>query len=305
MIMKKNLEVIINIGVPASGKSTFTKNYLVKHPDYVKISRDDFRYMLQNKGWCEPKVENMITSMHNDAILTALSNGLNVIVDNTNLKISTINEIINLVHEYADVNYRVFDVPYETLLERDAARERSVGKDVIDKMWKQWLILKDSFDFQPVKKAKYMKTITPNFNSELPDCVIFDIDGTISHTNGKRGFFDLEKVDIDDLNLIVSEQIEFHKNKGRRIIILSGRDEICRDLTEQWLDFYNIKFDDLFMRPKDDMSKDRYVKKKIYENEIQNKYNVLAIYEDRLSVLSLWYKLGLFTYNVNQGLKKY
>ncbi len=150
-----------------------------------------------------------------------------------------------------------------------------------------------------------MKTITPNFNSELPDCVIFDIDGTISHTNGKRGFFDLEKVDVDDLNLIVSEQIEFHKNKGRRIIILSGRDEICRDLTEQWLDFYNIKFDDLFMRPKDDVSKDRYVKKKIYEDEIQNKYNVLTIYEDRLSVLSLWYELGLFTYNVNQGLKKY
>ena len=104
---------------------------------------------------------------------------------------------------------------------------------------------------------------------------------------------------------LTPEQIEFHKNKGRRIIILSGRDEICRDLTEQWLDFYNIKFDDLFMRPKDDMSKDRYIKKKIYEDEIQNKYNVLAIYEDRLSVLSLWYELGLFTYNVNQGLKKY
>ena len=165
MRLEKNLEVIINIGVPASGKSTFTKNYLAKHPDYVKVSRDDFRYMLQNKGWCEPKVENMITSMHNDTILTALSSGLNVIVDNTNLKISTINEIINLVHEYADVNYRVFDVPYETLLERDAARERSVGKDVIDKMWKQWLILKDSFDFQPVKKAKYMKN-NNNYNTD-------------------------------------------------------------------------------------------------------------------------------------------
>lgn len=303
--MKKDLEVIINVGPPASGKSTQTKEFLDKNPNYVKVSRDDFRYMLQNKGFCEPKIEKMITDMHNQTILTALGNKCNVIVDNTNLKVSTINEIVNLVHEYADVNFRVFDVPYKTLLERDAARERSVGKDVIDRMWKQWEILKDSFDFQPVKKARFMKPIVPNFNSDLQDCIIMDIDGTLAHSNGKRGFFDLDKVDVDDLNLIVAEQVEFHRNKGRKIIILSGRDETCRDMTKEWLDFYDIKYDDLFMRPKDDISKDKHVKKKIYESEIKDKYNVLAIYEDRLSVLSLWYELGLFAFNVNNGLKIY
>lgn len=301
--MKKNLEVIINIGPPASGKTFFTKQFLANHPDYVKVSRDDFRYMLQNKGWCEPKIEKMITDMHNQAILTALANKCNVIVDNTNLRVKTIKDIIDLVHEYADVNYRVFDVPYKTLLERDSARERSVGKDVIDKMWKSWEILKDSFDFQPVKKAKFVKSITPKFNTELPDCVIFDIDGTLALTNGKRNQYDLNKVDVDDLNLIVAEQVEFHRNKGRKIIILSGREDYCRSLTEEWLEFYGVKYDHLFMRSEGDFVKDRVVKLEIYEKEIKGKYNVLAVYEDRLQVLKLWEELGLFTFNVNQGNK--
>lgn len=146
----KNLEVIINVGVPASGKSTWTKEFIKKNPDYVRVSRDSFRYMLKDSGWCEPKIEKMITNLVNNAILTALSNKLNVIVDNTNLRAKSINQIIDLVHEYADVTYRIFEEAKNTLYERDAAREHSVGRDVIDKMYNNWLNLKATFDFNPV-----------------------------------------------------------------------------------------------------------------------------------------------------------
>lgn len=303
--MDKNLEVIITIGPPASGKSTWRVDFLSKNPKWVAVSRDDFRYMLRNQGWCEPKIEHLITKLVNDSILNALANNLNVIIDATNLRVSVINDLIKLVHEYADVSYRVFDVPYDTLIERDSKRERSVGVDVIDKMWKNWLILKDSFDFQPVKKARNRTTIIPKFKSNgLPDAIIFDIDGTLA-INICRDFYNWGEVDKDIVNRIVAEHIGFHRNAGRKIIIVSGRDESCRKLTEEWLEFYGIKYDMLLMRPKNSFEKDTVIKKRIYESEIKDKYNVLAVYDDRLSVCEMWNELGLFVFNVNQGLKPF
>lgn len=302
--MEKELEVIINIGVPASGKSTFTDNYIKKNPGWVKVSRDDFRYMLKGVGFCEPKIEKMITELQNKTIVTALANKLNVIIDNTHLKVSYINEMKNLVKEYASVKYMVFDVPLKTLLERDSAREKSVGPDVVRKMYKQWEILKDSFDFQPAPKDRVRKYITPNFKSELPDCVVFDIDGTLANMKN-RGPFDWDKVDRDDYNQIVGEQTKFHKSMGRKIFIVSGRDGSCKEMTENWLKFYGVEYDDIFMRPENNYEKDTIIKKRIYENEFKDKYNILAIYDDRLSVCNMWFEQGLFVYNCNQGNKAF
>jgi hypothetical protein len=53
------------------------------------------------------------------------------------------------------------------------------------------------------------------------------------------------KVYKDDINLIVSEQVEFHKSKGREIFVVTGRDEVCRKITEDWLELYGIEYDRL------------------------------------------------------------
>ena len=127
-----------------------------------------------------------------------------------------------------------------------------------------------------------------------------DIDGTIAHM-GNRGPFDWGKVFGDDLNRIVSEHITFHVKEGRKIIMLSGRDSSCRKETQDWLEFYGLPYDELHMRPAGDFRKDTIIKREIYNNEIKNNYNVLCVYDDRLSVLDMWNKEGLFTFNVNQG----
>jgi hypothetical protein len=83
--------------------------------------------------------------------------------------------------------------------------------------------------------------------------------------------------------------------------LVSGRDAICREETIEWMNFYEIEFDMLFMRPENDYRKDTVIKREIYQNEIEGKYNVLAVYDDRLQVLDMWYEQGIFTFNVNQG----
>jgi predicted kinase len=295
--------VIATIGLPGSGKSTWATDHVRKNDNFVRVNRDDFRFMLKNMPTCEPKVEDMITQMSNSAILTALKYKRNVIVDNTNLKKRYLEDLVHLVRFHADVNFMLFDVPAKKCIERDALRERKVGEGVILKMDKDLKVLKDTFDFSLRKKLRPqdMHHIRPLLFSEtLPTAVIFDIDGTLA-LMGNRGPFDWFLVDRDDPNDVVMEHTRFHKAAGRTVILVSGRDEVCRSQTEFWLHFHSVKFDMLLMRKANDFRKDTLVKKEIYENHIAGKYNLLCVYDDRLQVLDTWYKLGVFTFNVNQG----
>lgn len=296
---KENLKILILVGIPASGKSTWSADYVRRNSDWVRVNRDDFRKMLKNAQMCEPKVEDMITDLMKVAITKCLMRKLNVIVDNTNLKQRYIKDFIDTFKYYADIDYRVFDISVDKAIERDNNREAKVGEGVIKKMHDDYKVLIDSFNFQPVKKVE-RDHLVPDFSSELPQAVIFDIDGTLA-LMGDRSPFDWMKVYKDDVNDIVVEQIEFHRSKGRKILIVSGRDGVCRGVTEEWMEMYGIKYDAFYMRPENDYRKDTQIKKEIYQNEIEGKYNVVAVYDDRLQVLDMWYKEGIFTFNVNQG----
>ena len=42
--MKKN-KIIFCVGVPASGKSTWSKDFVRNNENYARLCRDDYRYM--------------------------------------------------------------------------------------------------------------------------------------------------------------------------------------------------------------------------------------------------------------------
>lgn len=296
---RDNLKILILIGIPASGKSTWAKDYVRRNPDWIRVNRDDFRLMLKDEQLCENKIEDMITGLVKHTIEKSLSKRLNVLVDNTNLKQRYIGEIVDAFKYQADIDYRVFDISLDEAIERDNARSTKVGEVVIKRMHQSYKSLLDTFDFQPVKK---IARSIPSYSSDpnLPNAAIFDIDGTLAHMQN-RGPFDWDKVDRDAINKIVAEQVDFHRSLGRKILVVSGRDSSCKDLTKEWLDFYGIKFDEIFMRPENDYRKDTIVKREIYKNDIEGKYNVFCVYDDRLQVLDMWYSEGVFTFNVNQG----
>jgi predicted kinase len=297
---KENLKLLILIGIPGSGKSTWSKDYVKYNDNWVRVNRDDFRDMLKTSQVCENKIEDMITKLVNETISSALMRKLNVIVDNTHVKVKYINSIVEEFKYSCDIDYRVFDVSIDKAIERDSNREKKVGSDVIKRMYGDYKILMDSFSFQPVTKIKHRPVVSPNFSSNLQDAVIFDIDGTLANM-GNRGPFDWDKVYKDDVNHIVAEQINFHKSKGREILIVTGRDAVCKEQTVDWLELYGIEFDEIFTRPENDFRKDTVIKKEIYENQIKGNYNILCVYDDRLQVLDMWYDQKVFTFNVNQG----
>ncbi len=300
--MAKDLKVIVFVGPPASGKTTTALEMLKRNPDYVRVNRDDYRVMLRDERMCDFRVENLITLLCNDAIAEALANKFNVIVDNTNLKEKYLQALIDFVQPLANIEFRVFDVSLDKALERDAAREKSVGEEVLKKMYKDFKNIYDNpIVMTNLKKSARIYT-PPVFDSRLPFTYIFDIDGTLAHMNGKRGPFDWRKVDVDDVDEVVVDILKMHKQLGHHVTIMSGRDSEAREKTEFWLDFHGVKYDQLFMRAKGDFRKDNIIKRELYDNNIRGNFNVKVVYDDRDQVVTMWRdELGLKVFQVNPG----
>jgi hypothetical protein len=55
------------------------------------------------------------------------------------------------------------------------------------------------------------------------------------------------------------------------------------------------------MRAEGDTRKDSIIKEEIYRAEIENKYNVLFVLDDRNQVVELWRRLGLTCLQVAEG----
>lgn len=300
----KNKKILLLVGIPASGKTTWKEKFLFQNDNYVSVTRDDFRYMLRNSGWLEPKGEKLVTELVEQAIIRAINSKYNVIVDQTNVNIKTLVPFVEFCEKLADVEFQIFDIPYDVAVERDLKRKNSVGEIVIEKMYQNYLNLFESnFDFSTRKKKPLIiENIEWDINNPLPKAVIYDVDGTLAHNNGKRGYFNWNKVYVDVVDEKVRETLNVFKNSGYKIIIVTGRDGSCEELTKNWLKTNNIHFDQFFMRQEDDFRKDTVIKKEIYNNHIKDNFNILGVFDDREKVVSMWRELGLKCYQVIDGL---
>lgn len=80
---------------------------------------------------------------------------------------------------------------------------------------------------------------------------------------------------------------------GYEIIIMSGREDICKELTIEWLDTHGIPFDHFHMRKAKDNRPDFDVKNEIFQEHINGKFNVKVWFDDRPAVVRLGHILGV------------
>lgn len=280
-------KVILTKGLPASGKSTWAKELLAEHPNqYKRVNKDDLRATLDNGFFDGKKTENFILKVRDQIILAALAEGKHVIVDDTNLDPKHETHVRELVKDKALVEIKDFtSVPLEECIARDQKRQNYVGEKVIRGMHKKYLAKEE-----PVSLVKY--------DPDLPDCYVFDVDGTLAKRKN-RGPFEWEKVGQDEINEPVAALLR--KFRTSVLIIVSGRDEVCRLETEKWLGYHDLSFDYLYMRPQGDMRKDSIIKEEIYHRHIEGKYNVLAVFDDRNQTVQKWRDLGLMCFQVADG----
>ena len=281
-------EIVLTRGIPASGKTTFARKWVAEDPDWrVRNNRDDIRKMIADKFWgLSRHQEETVTLLQLAMARAAIAAKLSVIVDDTNLRASTVRTWMELADELG-VQFVVedIDVDVEEAVARDKARDRQVGEDVIRDFHRRF-IQKGRFPALPARQEKSMKGKAYVPNPDLPKAVWTDIDGTIADMKAcGRGPFDWHRVGEDDPIQHVVDVVHALRDAGYKIVIMSGRDEVSKEETILWLKKHDIPFDDIFMRPAGDQRKDNIIKNELFWEYVAPKYDIRFALDDRNQVV--------------------
>ena len=299
-------KLLILVGAPGSGKSTFARYFLRTEDNWIRVNRDDFRLMQFGDSLMIPFYEERISKMVEASVLTLLKSDTNVIIDATNTSLRTIEDMIHTYTEYADISFKVFDLPVDELVKRCDKRYEETGKfiskSVVERNVANLKHTLEKFDFAPIpRKVQVSTTSYATQDKNLPKAVICDLDGTLSLLNG-RDPYNAATCDNDLLNEPVAAALKMAKQQGYQVILLSGREDKFREPTMRFLDKHQIGYDLLLMRTSNDFRKDNIIKRELFEGEIQGKYFVEFLLDDRNQVVDMWRKdLHLPCFQVNYG----
>ena len=271
--------VILTVGIPASGKTTWAKQRAMADPNVVVISRDDIR---EAHGWRSGHDENRVTKIQRSQIEAALKDGHTVIVADTNITKKLRENLIKFCHEHgADVDLVMFHTGPGVAIERDKRRDRSVGADVINRMWDKFKVQDWSELHFPVQKFEEYEN-----SGEKPEVIVVDIDGTLAKNVTGRSPYDEKRVGEDEyVRHVAMATIGLSRHWDIPIILVSGRSENCRAETIAWLARHGYPYTDLLMRKAGDHRPDWINKNEIYDEEIFPNFDVLMAFDDRDQVV--------------------
>lgn len=318
-------QLIITRGLPGSGKSTYATDLIVKDPTFRRVNKDLLRLMFNN-GLFSSTYEGFIHQASQKLISMALSEGLNVIVDNTHLDASSVKQIHKLAEIAGDVEVKEiwFKIPIEECHRRNNLRTgiAKVPASVIDRMANASGIFKAGYGNCIDKTTVYPAKIGAEplvQNETLPEAIIVDLDGTLALI-GDRSPYDASRCDVVDRpNKAVVSCVLAMAWKGYHIIFMSGReakDELpTRRFIEQhcqeeksWSCHVSVEDGklapvdyDLFMRATGDTRKDNIVKRELFDAHVRDKWNVVFTLDDRDQVVKLWRDMGLTCMQVAYG----
>lgn len=294
---KETRQLIICRGVPASGKSTWSKAWVHAGDKRVRVNRDDIR--LHMFGKLIGVNEFFVTKVEDAMIDTALKSGYSVVVDSTNIKHEYVKRIAALGQARgAEVSIKQFDIELDEALRRNRLRHEKGGnfvpEDVIRRM------------HESLQASGTPEIATPPVGDTYRakagtlKAIMVDIDGTIAEM-GDRSPYDWKSVGKDEPKKNVLKVVQWAAEAGHQIILLSGRDSVCRPETIKWLDCHGIWWDKLIMRPEGDMRKDSIVKRELFDEHVREQYDVLFVLDDRNQVVEMWRSLGLTCLQVAPG----
>lgn len=140
--------------------------------------------------------------------------------------------------------------------------------------------------------------------------VIIDIDNTLclsdkrfalaKKENGKIDWdiaHNPKLVEQDEPNFPMIDLAHRYKRDGLKVVILTGRPDSIREVTELWLMKYHIEYDTLYMRTEEEKYKKASIfKKQVYQNHINDK--VFCAYDDEEEIIQMWNSLGIPAFKV-------
>lgn len=142
--------------------------------------------------------------------------------------------------------------------------------------------------------------------------VICDLDGTLCDTSHRKHFLEGKPqgdIDWEGYSLAceydalvpgVATLLRLLDSRGIRIVLMSGRSENARELTEAWLDKHSIPRYRLYMRPRDNRVSNELMKLR-WADELHDEGNViLLVIDDWNPVAENFAEYGIFTLLVKE-----
>lgn len=297
-------KLILVQGISGSGKTYWSKQWVEEDPEHrVRFNYDDIRCML-GKYWV-PAREHLVKDIFFSGLETAMNCQYDIVIDNmSNLNPKHIKEYEDLVEAFAvmpgikyEIEFKLFDTPVEECIRRDSLREIPIGEKVIKEQWKRYRTYIISQSIKNIPKLEQ----DPN----LSHCIIVDMDATLCFNVTERPFFGEGAADMmiqDEPNIPVCNLVKQYCGcSNSAFIIITGRDESCRQATLDWLEKYHMPPTMLFMRPAGNYCSGAEMKKRIFESEIKDKYFVDFVIDDSTKVVKMWRELGLTCLQPNEG----
>ena len=286
-------ELIMLIGPAGCGKSTYANSLKLTH---FRINQDE----LGRDG-------------HREHFKMSLLLGNNIVLDRMNFNKQQRRDYILAAKEAGyHITARTFFFSHDTCLQRMLKRENhptvkdeTSARGALHTFYSkfEYATLEEGFD--ELKEFREHPTLDKA-------CVIVDIDGTVADLSHREHYVRgdkkdwrtfLSKCDQDepkrDIYLIAES---FCDVTGSHLVFCSGRGQEYQDKTKMWLSRYDMDYDNIFMRQERDYRQDYIIKEHILDFEILTRYSqVLAVFDDRSTVVDMWRKRGLTCLQVAPG----
>jgi predicted kinase len=134
-------KIILTQGIQGSGKTTWAKAWVAEDPEHrIRINNDDITSMW-GQPFGTPGLYERLKNTRVYMICRAISEGLDIVIDNMNLSNSSLKEIQTITedNDYV-IEYKDFTkVPLEICIERDSKRENPIGEKIIRDTYNKYI----------------------------------------------------------------------------------------------------------------------------------------------------------------------
>ena len=141
--------------------------------------------------------------------------------------------------------------------------------------------------------------------------IIFDLDGTLADIKHRRKFLENDTPDWKSFNELMGDDTindsvaNLYKilwcSGEYEILIVTGRNEEYRSLTEQWLTWNQIPFKEILMRPDKDFRPDHQIKEEMLNGLVSRGKNIEFVVDDRNQVVEMWRRNGITCLQCDEG----
>ena len=142
-------KIILTQGIQGSGKTTWAKAWVAEDPEHrIRINNDDIT-SIWGQPFGTPGLYERLRMFRMLMINQAISEDLDIVIDNMNLSNSSIKEIEEIIEEHNcnldfipkyKIEYKDFtNVPLEVCIERDSKRPNPIGEKIIRDTYNKYI----------------------------------------------------------------------------------------------------------------------------------------------------------------------